>query len=67
MKEIERLKDELRETELQRRQLIAENNDLEKKVQYESNAIPQLEKQLKCLSEENQYLKLLGKGLIACV
>ncbi|XP_057309773.1 centromere-associated protein E-like [Hydractinia symbiolongicarpus] len=60
VKEIERLKDELRETELQRRQLVAENNDLEKRVQYEGNAIPQLEKQLKCLSEENQYLKLLA-------
>lgn len=62
VKEIERLKDELKDGEALRQQLIVENNELQKQVMQENDMIPHLEKELKCLSEENGYLKLLGKS-----
>ena len=59
VKEIERLKDELKDGEMLRQQLIVENNELQKQITHENDMIPHLENELKCLSEENGYLKLL--------
>ena len=59
--EIQRMKDEIDEGEVQRQQLIIDNNELQKQVMHENVVIPKLESELKCLSEENDYLKLLGK------
>ena len=61
VKEIERLRNELNDVQLVRRHLVEENNELQKKINYEGEAIPRMEKELKTLSEENNYLKLLCK------
>ena len=62
VQEIEKLKAHLKKLEQQRVQLIKENNDLQRKITYENDIIPHLEKEMKNLAEENQFLKLLGKS-----
>ena len=59
--QLDQLKDELNDGELTRQQLISENNELQKQVMQENIVIPQLESELKTLTQENDYLKLLGK------
>ena len=58
-----RLRNELNEVQLVRRHLLEENNDMQKKLNYENDAIPRMEKELKVLADENNYLKLLCKYL----
>ena len=57
----DRLRNELNEVQLVRRHLLEENNDMQKKLNYENDAIPRMEKELKVLADENNYLKLLCK------
>ena len=56
---LRRLRGELTEVQLVRRHLLEENNDMQKKLNYENDAIPRMEKELKVLADENNYLKLL--------
>ena len=60
--QIECLKEELSDGEMLRQQLIQENNELQKQITHENVVIPQLENELKSLTQENDYLKLLGKS-----
>lgn len=64
VREIERLRNELNDVQLVRRHLVEESNEMQKKLNFEGNTIPRLEKELKTLSEENNYLKLLCKYII---
>ena len=59
--QVEQLNEELNDGEMLRQQLIQENNELQKQVSHEKVVIPQLESELKTLTQENDYLKLLGK------
>ena len=59
--EIERLKAQNKDNDSELLKIIAENNDLRKKLSFENEAIPHLENELRNLAEENQYLKLLCK------
>jgi len=59
--ELDRLREEMCEGDSFRQQLMAENNELQKQITHENVVIPQLESELKTLSQENDYLKLLGK------
>ena len=60
--ELDRLKEEMCESDSFRQQLMVENNELQKQITHENVVIPQLESELKTLSQENDYLKLLGKA-----
>ena len=66
MNQIKCLKEELNDGEIMRQQLIQENNELQKQISHENIVIPQLESELKSLTQENDYLKLLGKFLKRC-
>ncbi|XP_065651841.1 putative leucine-rich repeat-containing protein DDB_G0290503 isoform X2 [Hydra vulgaris] len=58
--EIERLKTQNKHCDSELVKIIAENNELRKKISFENDAIPHLENELRNLAEENQYLKLLS-------